>query len=180
VNLPTSKDPSDSEYAQWIADEIQPHETALRSYLKNQFPTIEADDVVQETYLKLLKYKTGKKIASTRAYAFSIARNTALTLFRRRKIYSPVPVSELPGWRIIDGGPDAAETANRQHKLDLAIEAVEQLPSRCREIVQLAAFQNLSAAEIALKMGISESTVYVQMGRGLKRCAEYLRERGGQ
>lgn len=166
------------EAARWFAEEVRPHEPALRGYLRSQFPSLEVDDVVQESYLKLLKARTAGKVTSTKAYFFSVARNTALTLFRRRRIYSEVPVNELPEWRVLDGGPDAAETTNQHLRMALAVEAIGQLPARCQEICRLAAWERMAPADIASRLGIAESTVHVQLARGMMKCAAYLRARG--
>src|SRR5688572_12669174 len=95
----------------WVVDNFRPHETEIRGYLQARFPSIDTDDVVQESYLKLLKLRAVEKIESARSYFFSVARNTALTVFRRQRIYSDVPVAELPpAWLAEDSG-DAAEAA---------------------------------------------------------------------
>jgi RNA polymerase sigma-70 factor (ECF subfamily) len=166
------------DHARWFAEEVQPHETALRGYLRSHFPSIETDDVVQESYLKLLKARTAGKVTSTKRYFFSVARNTALTIFRRRRIYSDIPVNELPEWRVLDGGPDAAETTDHHLRIALAVEAIGQLPGRCREICRLAAWERLAPSDIATRLGITESTVHVQLARGIMKCAAYLRECG--
>ncbi len=168
--------PPHTDHARWFAEEVQPHEAALRGYLHRQFPSVEADDVVQESYLKL--WRMGAKVDSAKAYFFSIARNTALTFFRRRRIFSDVPVNELPEWRVADVAPDAAEVAYTRERMELAVEALDSLPPRCREICGLAALEQLAPAEIAARLGLAESTVYVQLARGVKHCAHYLRERG--
>lgn len=162
----------------WLSEEVRPHEPALRHYLQAHFPSIDADDVVQESYLKLLRARAGGHIASAKGYFFSIARNTALTLFRRSKLYSDVPLSDLPEWRMLAKDGDAAETADLRQRFDLAIEAIDHLPRRCREIVKQAVLERRTPAEIARRLSISESTVYVQLARGVKRCGEYLREKG--
>jgi RNA polymerase sigma factor (sigma-70 family) len=158
-------DSPQSDQTRWFADEVQPHEAALRGYLHRQFPSVEADDVVQESYLKL--WRAGATVDSAKAYFFSIARNTALTLFRRRRLFSDVPVGDLPEWRLADTAPDAADVA-----------ALDRLPPRCREICVLAALERRSPAEIAAQLGLAESTVYVQLARGVKHCARTLREMG--
>lgn len=162
----------------WVVDDMRPHEPAVRSYLRSQFPSVDHDDVVQESYLKLLKSQASGRIASTKAYFITVARNTALTIFRRSKIFSDVAVNELPDWRVVADGPDAAECADAQQRLELAVEAIDQLPGRCREIFKLAALEQLSPAEIAFRLGLAEATIHVQLGRGVKKCADYLRKRG--
>ena len=180
VSLPSSPpdSPPAADHSRWFAEEVQPHEPALRSYLRNRFPSVDTDDVVQESYLRLLKVKAAGSIASAKVYMFAIARNTALAVFRRRKFTSNVPISELPDWCILDENPDAAAVTNLRQQFALAEQAIEHLPPRCRDVIRLAAFEGLSPKEIAASLGIAESTVYVQMFRGFKRCADYLRERG--
>jgi len=51
----------------WITEEVQPHEDAVRGYLRHQFPSIDPDDVVQESYLKLLRIGVRGKVASVKA-----------------------------------------------------------------------------------------------------------------
>ncbi len=175
----SNQSPSDGPSpAQWLADEVRPHEASVRGYLRHQFPDVDADDVVQESYLKLLKHEASGKIVSAKAYFFSVARNTALKFFRRRQIFSTVPVNELPDWRVLDGGPNAIETVNARQRLELVADAVDVLPARCREVVRLAIVGGLSTAEISAQLEISENTVRVQMARGIKKCSDYLRERG--
>ncbi len=164
--------------ARWFAEEVQPHEQALRTYLHSRFPTVDVDDVVQDSYLRILKAHARGTVAVAKTYIFAIARNSALAVFRRRKFFSDVPVIDLPEWRILDQNPDPAMVMNLRQRYELAEAAIRQLPPRCREIIQLAAFEQLRPADIAARLGIAEATVYVQLARGFRRCADYLRERG--
>lgn len=167
-----------SDHARWIAEEIQPHEQALRGYLRNQFPSIDADDVVQESYLTLLRTRAGLRIASSKAYFFTVARNTARRLFRRRRIYSDTAVNDLHDSLLLDGGADAAEITHARQLEVLVIKAIDQLPARCREIVRLAALEGHANPVIAARLGLSETTIRVQIARGVKKCAAYLSEHG--
>ena len=50
--------PLDTEQSRWFALEVQPHEPALRAYLRSRFPLLQDfDDVIQETYTRLLREK---------------------------------------------------------------------------------------------------------------------------
>ena len=179
VPLPTTTAPSASaDQARWLAEEIQPHEAALRGYLRSKFPSIETDDVVQESYLKILKSHTSERVASAKAFFFAVARNTAINIFRRRQFYAETAVNELPPWRVLDGGHDAAESANTQFQFELAIEAIATLPNRCREVVTLIVVDRLGYAEIASRLGLSEATVRGQTAKGIERIADYIREKG--
>jgi len=173
-SLPDSPDPEP-----WFARELRTHEGELRGYLSRQFPGVDADDVLQESYLKLRRAEPPGRIESAKAYLFSVARNTASRLFqRRRKLYSDQPVNELPDWRLLEGGPDAAESANARQRLELAAAAIDRLPPRCREIVRLAVVDGLASPAIARRLGLAEPTVRVQLARGIAKCSDYLRSLG--
>jgi RNA polymerase sigma-70 factor (ECF subfamily) len=167
-----------AERARWFAEEVHQHEAALRGYLHNTFPSLDVDDVVQESYLKLLRARTAGHIASTKSYLFAVARNTALTLFHRRRIFSPTPVNELPDSLVLMGEPDAAQTLAASERFDLMCQAIAQLPERCRAVMCLAALRGFSNAEIATTLGLAENTVRVHLARGIRQCARYLREQG--
>lgn len=163
---------------QWFAEEVRPHEPALRGYLRNAFPSLEADEIMQESYLRLLRARAAGRIVSTKAYLFTIARNTARTLFRRRRLYAEFPVNELPDWRVLAPGPDAAEALVARERIELMSQAIAQLPDRCREVMRLAVVRGYSNAEIAVALGLSENTVRVHLARGIRKCAGYLRADG--
>lgn len=167
-----------SNAAHWVVENIRPHESAVRGYLEAHFPSIDADDVVQESYLKLFRLRAVQKITSARSYFFSVARNTALTVFRRQQLYSDVPVAELPPAACLDDTCDAAQSTYSRQRLELVVAALDELPARCREVMQLSLLEGLSTAAIAGRLGLAESTVRVQLVRGTQRCAEYIRQRG--
>ena len=167
-----------AEESRWFVEEVQPHEVALRGYLRNAFPSIDPDDVVQESYIRLWKARTRGRIVSSKAYMFAIARNTARTLFRRRRIYSPLQLVELPESVVLEERSDVADRVNDQLRFELALEAIDRLPPRCREIFRLAALDRLSTAEIVARTGLAENTVYAQLAIGVRKCAEFFREKG--
>ncbi len=168
-----------SDDARWFAEHVLPHDAALRAYLRGRFPAMQdVDDVVHDSYLKILRRQSAGRISSAKTYLFTVARNTALKVFRKRQRISDVPVNELPEWRVLEGGPNVAETAH-SHLQDAPIcGSIGDLSARCREIFKLRVAGGLSHAEIAQQLGLSESTVRVQVARGLARCLRTLRERG--
>jgi RNA polymerase sigma-70 factor (ECF subfamily) len=169
----------DSEQSRWFAEEVQPHEPALRAYLRRRFPgTAEVDDLVQESYLRMLRARKMGPIASAKAYLFTTARNLAFALFRRPPIFSTIPVTDLPASRIIQEGADVSEQVSTTQEIALLLEAIDALPNRCREIFILRKLHGLSQKEIAAQLTLSEQTVQVQVARGAKKCAHFLRLRG--
>lgn len=164
--------------AKWLG-EVHAEEGKLRAYLQRRFPRLtDIDDVVQESHLRLLRAQEAGVITSAKAYLFAIARNVALGVFRKTSQVTQVSVNEFPDSDILIGDADVAETASIQQEFAIAIEIIDRLPGRCREIVILRALHGLSHREIAARLGLSESTVRVQVARGMKKCADHLRERG--
>lgn len=172
-------DSPQSDHARWFAEEVLPHEPALRAHLRRRFPDLgDVDDVVQETYLKLFRARLRGRLRQARGLLFTAARNAALDVFRWRR---------LTGWEDAAPASDAtavlsdsavADEASRAQELALLEEAIESLPRRCRQVLKLRKIYGLSHREIAAQLGISERTVNVQLGRGLRRCARFLRARG--
>lgn len=168
-----------SDQTRWFAREVQPHEPMLRAYLQREFPTLpDVDDIVQESHLRLLRAHEKSPIKSGKAYLFTVARNVAFGLFRRQRVQSRVTESEVLEIDFAEAAGDAAESASRHQEFQLAVDAIEHLPGRCREIVILRALRGLSHKEIAEKLHLSEQTVRVQVARGMKKCAQFLRDRG--
>ncbi|MES2696359.1 MAG: RNA polymerase sigma factor [Verrucomicrobiota bacterium] len=168
-----------SKEAQWFEEEVRPHDSSLRAYLQAAFPSLpDLDDLVQETYLRLIRAKERGPISYAKAFLFTTARNAALDLFRRRKIVSFEPVDDFKEWPLLDEKPDASEALNQQQELAMLAEAIKGLPTRCRQTVTLRVVYGLPAKEIASRLGISECTAKAQLARGLRRCAQYFQEHG--
>ena len=180
MSLPPSDDVSHAEQSRWFAEEVQPHEPMLRAYLRKNFPGLfDVDDVVQVSYLKLLRMKASGSLQSARGFLFVTARHVALDTFRRNRTVSleSIAESERPSIIAEEGaGPD--EVASRNQELELLADAIESLPRRCRQVLKLRKIYGLSHKEIAQRLGISERTVNVQVGNGFRRCAQFLQARG--
>jgi DNA-directed RNA polymerase specialized sigma24 family protein len=59
---------------------------ALRAYLHARFPALrDIDDLVQDTYVRLLRAHAVGKVAHAKSYLFATARNAALDFFPARE-----------------------------------------------------------------------------------------------
>jgi RNA polymerase sigma factor (sigma-70 family) len=166
--------------SKWFAEEVQPHESTLRAYLRSRYSAAgDVDDLLQETYLRILRVKDFRVIRSTRAFLFSVARRLAVDQVRReRRGGIHEPVTDFSAIHVLEGGKNIPDTVSTRQEVGLLAEAIDALPPRCREIIILRKLDGLSHREIAARLGLSEETVQVQIGRGMRRCADYLRKRG--
>lgn len=172
-------DSPQSDQARWFAENVQPHESDLRSFLRRRFPGVQdIDDLVQEAYARLIRAHNAGGIAEPRAYLFTTARNVAFDLFRRKRLVSIEDLAEKQRVSVVDDAPDAAATAIHDQEIKTLVEAIQALPLRCREVLTLRKLHGLPYREIANRLGISENTVNAQLALGVIRCRQYLAARG--
>lgn len=168
-----------SSLSRWFTEEVQSHESSLRSYLHRVFPLLpDIDDLVQESYARLIRARGAGRVSYVKAFLFTTARNAALDFFRRRNVVAIDGVADLDALCVVEDRPDAAAAVNKQQELALLADAVKVLPERCRQVLTLRMLYGMSHKEIAAELGISDQTVKAQLAKGMRRCAEYLAARG--
>jgi RNA polymerase sigma-70 factor (ECF subfamily) len=124
----------------------------------------DAEDVVQESFLKLLRHlQSGGSAANVRGWLFTVAANAAHDRQRRRLRWlpwaaAPDPIVAPPHLPDEDGRLRAARTA------------LQQLPPRDRLLLALRA-NGLSYREIAEAAGIKPASVGRLLARALDRWA---------
>ena len=171
--------PENSEQARWFASEVQPHESSLRAYLHGLAPAFgDVDDIVQESYVRLLRARDRGAIGSVRGLLFTIARNAARDLFRRRVVVPIISLEDIAPSHVVDQSPGVVELVSREQEKELLAEAIRALPERCRIVLTLRKFEGLPQKEIAARLGIAEHTVEIHLLTALRRCREYFAKRG--
>jgi len=171
--------PNDPDYTLWFATEVQPHRSALRSWLLARFPTLpDVDDLVQESLVRVLHARDRGPVGSARALLFTTARNLAIDAVRRQRVIQFESITEdTPPFVLIDE-TDVVETINKQQELELLTRAIQSLPARTRAVLTLRAAYGLTQPEIAVRLGVSLSTVEKAMAQGIELCAAYFARRG--
>jgi RNA polymerase sigma-70 factor (ECF subfamily) len=141
----------------------------------------DAQDVVQDAYLRALRAFDGLRGDVIRPWLLAIVRNTSLNwLAQRRGGEREVEyVDELHGGGecVSDGHPLDPETAllraQDRRRLDAALEG---LPIAFREVIVLRELQECSYEEIARILGIPAGTVMSRLSRGRARLLQLLGE----
>lgn len=168
-----------SEQAVWFAETVRPHEPALRAFLSRRFSSLpDHDDLVQETYARLLRVSDPQSLVHARAFLFPTARNVAIDHFRRRQRTPVDPMEESDEVALLEPTPGVAEEFDRAERHEAMLVALGTLPERCREVMLLRHVDGFSPQEIAEQLGITPVTVRVHLMKGVRDCAQFFRERG--
>jgi RNA polymerase sigma-70 factor (ECF subfamily) len=168
--------PLDPETSRWFATELQPHTGMLRAWLLSQFPdTSEVDDLVQEAVLRVLDAHAATAVRSPKAYLYVVARNLALMRARSRHARNTGSLEEIDAGAILDEATDIPEAVARAQELEMLTQAIQQFPSRCRQVLTLRKIYGLSQLETAAELGIAEHTVEIHAAVGLKKINRYFR-----
>jgi RNA polymerase sigma factor (sigma-70 family) len=170
--------PLNSEQARWFAEEVQPHESSLRAYLRRSLQAADVDDLVQESYVKVLREHERGEVRSTKSFLFTVARNAVRDLLRSRGVARAEYITENEPLPVLEEGPGVVDLVSRRQELAMLSEAIRELPERCRQVFLLRKIQGLSQREIAARLDITENTVETLVAKGARRCADYLRSRG--
>jgi RNA polymerase sigma-70 factor (ECF subfamily) len=165
--------------AVWFAESVRPHEPALRAFLSRRFSSLpDHDDLVQETYVRLLRHSDPQRLVHTRPFLFTIARNLAIDHVRRTRRTPVHPIDDTAEVALLEPAPGAAELLDQAHQHETMLAALETLPERCREVMLLRYVDGFSAQEIAVHLGLAAATVRVHLMKGVRDCAQFFREQG--
>lgn len=171
--------PENSELARWFAEEVQPHESALRFYLQGKFSKLtDIDNLVQESLTRVWRMREKGPVSSPRGLLFAIARNLALDLMRRQQLVAYEAIPDKCDSFVYMDEADTAETVCKQQEFELLIQAIQSMPERCRQVFTLRVTYGLTQRQIAEKLGITESTVEKQMSKGIRLCCEFFTRHG--
>lgn len=165
--------------SEWFRQEVHAHDEQLKSYLRIAFPTVrDVDDIVQESYLRTWRRQSCQPIRAAKAFLFTVARRLSIDWLRREQTSVVEAVEDLEALPVSTEGRSTADLVAQEEITALLVAAVEALPARCREVVILRKFQLLSARETALRLGLKEATVEMQLSRGNARIRAHLAARG--
>lgn len=170
--------PSYEDPDRWFAEQVLPHDAQLRAWLRSRFTGLDVDDIVQESYSRVLRAQVTAPLASVKGFLFTTARNLALDQVRRGKVIVTSSLTEIPESFVLEDRPGVPETVGRKQELELLHQAIQSLPERCRQVLTLRKLYGRSQREIAAQLGISEHTVEAQVANGVRRCTEFLARHG--
>ncbi len=133
----------------------------------------EGEDLVQETYLRLWKYRREyKPTAKLSTFLFLMARQVRIDALRRQTRRE----AREESW----GKESATSADSGLERSDARADvrwALAQLTEPLKEVVELGVFQDLPYAEVSAVLGIPVGTVKSRMSNALKKLREIFDER---
>jgi RNA polymerase sigma factor (sigma-70 family) len=129
-----------------------------------------AEDVVQETFLRLLRYKKGNLGPITFSFILTMTRNVARTMHAK--------LSREPKF-VFEGG-DVAEVRSDPVRpngaLEVVYEVLDRMPERQREALYLTEVCGLSEIQAALAMAMSRAAINARKRDALcklRQCVDH-------
>jgi len=163
---------------EWFLNRVFRHRTALHRYLQKFTATVDdAEDLVQETYIRMYSLANYREVESPKALLFRIAHNLAVERWRRETTQA-TDVADLESLNVYSNEAPPEEQIDARRRFEFFCAAVERLPPLCRRVFVLRKVHRLSHDEIAEVLGIAHSTIEKHVTKGLIRCRDSMREAG--
>ena len=137
----------------------------------------DAQDVVQEAFLRAFKSFGGFHGSNGKAWLLTIVRNTSYTLLKKNRVADLTTPFDEEIHASGDESVSAATILERSEDTELIRKAMDELPPEFREILTLRHQEDLSYKEIANIAQIPRGTVMSRLARARVKLKERLAAR---
>lgn len=174
-----------------LAGETALYEIIMRRYNQRLYRVVrailrddsESEDVLQDAYVRAYQHLGQfEKRAPFSTWLARIAVNEALARIRRRNRFDQLDADAHNGESLVDQSKapvDPEQTTSKAELTKLLEEAVLALPEQYRTVLMLRDMEEMSTAETAAALSISEVNVKVRLHRGRALVRKHLFARAG-
>jgi len=145
------------------------HHSWLTSWLSRRLQSaFDADDVAQDTFMRILSSDNLATIRDPRAFLRTLAKRVMVDLFRRNaleKAYLEM-LATLPAALF----PSAEEKESQLEILQLLDRMLDSLSNKIREAFLLSQLEGLTYPQIAQRLNVSVSSVKNYVARAVEHC----------
>lgn len=135
----------------------------------------EAEDVVQDAFVRVLEYKRLGEVLNMRVWLVRIAWNLALDRQRRKR---PEQMDEVFAQSLVARNLPADQALAATRRVQTVLAEIDRLPRGEREVLLLSAMEELSTTAMAEVLGKSESATRALLFRARTRLKERLAKGG--
>ena len=140
----------------------------------------DAEDLVQEAFLRAFKSFSGYYGGNSRAWVLTIVRNTCYTWLRNNRVLGLAePIDDMLDELELDLA-DPEMLLLRSVDAQMVRQALQELPVEFREVMVLREMEDLSYKEIANVIDVPLGTVMSRLARGRKRLQSLLANHMGK
>jgi RNA polymerase sigma-70 factor (ECF subfamily) len=140
----------------------------------------DAEDVVQESYLRALRFQQSYQGGDARAWLLKIVRNTSYSFLEKRRPAELAEEFDETVHRDTSERPDAEMALIQSAESRIVRESLERLPTNFREVLILREFEGLSYKEIAEVVDVPIGTVMSSLARARTQLRELVLRAGHQ
>ena len=131
----------------------------------------DAEDAVQETYIRLMRQDL-RKIEDPRLWLARVAWRVAVDRARKHPVQSLD--DDEQHYEIADASPLADQTVLEAELQAQVEKMIDALPTALRETVRLSTVEEMTSADVAQVLGIPEGTVRTRMSRARQMLRDKL------
>ena len=156
-----------------ISQLFKNHNSAIVAFLVNRVACPQtAQDLTQETYLRLINKNEISHDENIVGYLFRIADRLAIDYLRQTR---------LPRNNLVELSDDLIcpqlqpdELNELREQCQIVLDAINAMPNKYRNVFLLRKIDELSYSEIALQLGISEKTVQRYLVNAMLHCHHFI------
>jgi RNA polymerase sigma factor (sigma-70 family) len=134
----------------------------------------DAEDVVQDAYVRALRFFSSLRSDDARSWLLTIVRNTWYGRFPRATAANQTTVFDDMTHDRPDESLDPEALVLQQQAVEKVQRAIQELPPDFREVIVLRELEGLSYKEIAAVVGIPIGTVMSRLARARERLLAIL------
>jgi len=165
--------------SRWLARNVLPFEGLLRAKLRAiRVYDLDIDDVIQETYSRMLSIEALDSIRYPKQYALLTARAIVIDHIRHTRVVSIISSETLEVLDVPEPEPSVEKRLEFQEELVAVNRALSRLPKLWREILILRRVEHLPQKDVARRLGISERTVEKYLAKGARLLARIIAQGG--
>lgn len=151
--------------------------SSLTRYVSRYFKRAhEAEDVVQEAFVKVIQAQRERSIQSPKSYLFRTARNLSLAQVNKKAYKLTDELGDLLTESELLASKSLEEQYEARENFEVFCRAVRSLPIKCRRVFVLCRVYGFSQKEVAARMGITLSAVEGHLARATRRCVDYAED----
>lgn len=155
--------------SRWLESEVLPHRPWLRAWIARRYPSeTDLDDIVQESFEKMLRCSDPAGVRDTRVYLSRTAVGLVIDRARRRQIVRIDYHDDLAQLGLACVYPLPDRVCAAREEWDIVCRAVEALPERTRAVIRMRRFDEIAQRDTAEAFGITESAIEKHVRRGLR------------